>query len=931
VLVGVLVASLASAASAAPDLAACDAGILSAPDSLDAHLCFHVVSRNGDPAPALRRIEALGAIRPSDPRIELARGLIHLDRSSGRAALAPLQQAAAGFEKHADREGQLHAVLALTELHGRHGDWTAARERVRAARATNEPADPLWSARIDNREGRVALLRGDYAAAETLLARAETTLPADAPPKDRARLWLDWGEVAIDTARHGLAVTRLERAVELYVDAGDAFGESEARYQLARATGLNHVAQSMEEYRARIGESMDAARRSADEEIQAHLYVLHADDFEIDARERIARLERAERVFERLGLPADRAEARLRRAELIRRLDPRNPDEAYALRDEAIELARRTGSPWYVLRGLISRSDSYWNQGRLERAIEDGLEVLEIYESFRDLQRDDLVHAVVTDSGSTQFHRLSGRVLRRRDEIGRERALELAFRIMERLRARTLVARLDLAGATSNIADDTALQRDRNRLLDRIAGLQRRLLTAGLGESERAEMLDELKRREAEERALRNEIGRNHPAFERLRPSRMATIAEVRDALHDDEAMLAFQIAQGRTTGPWSVDLGGSWCTIVGRDVVDAVPLPNPREIDDAVRILSGLEHDAARRTAESGLYDMLLREALDRLPENVTRLVVVAEGSLHELPFESLRAAPEQAPLVARYDWSYTPSATFWLRWRRATPLERPMDAVALADPPAPDASPGPLRGDGFLDVDRLGPLPFARREAKTLVRRLGGGSRLRAGPDASERWIKDGALDGFGIVHFATHALVDFDHPERSSILLAPGDEGEDGLLQIREVVDLKLDGALVVLSACESASGRVLTGEGPLGLARAFFQAGARTVVASLRPLRDNEAAQVIDGFYEHLAEGATVQAALAEAKRERVEAGAPPSAWSSLVVLGDGDLTPLPGGVVRAGVLGLRMPVLVGLALLLGLLGVTVVVLVRRSAG
>src|SRR4030095_8618917 len=101
--------------------------------------------------------------------------------------------------------------------------------------------------------------------------------------------------------------------------------------------------------------------------------------------------------------------------------------------------------------------------------------------------------------------------------------------------------------------------------------------------------------------------------------------------------------------------------------------------------------------------------------------------------------------------------------------------------------------------------------------------------------------------------HAVVDEERPERSAVLLSPGAPEEDGLLQPREIAELALHGKLVVLSSCGSATGTLLRGEGVVGIARAFFQAGARTVVASLWPMRDDEAAAIAGSFYRHLRDG------------------------------------------------------------------------------
>jgi CHAT domain-containing protein len=147
-----------------------------------------------------------------------------------------------------------------------------------------------------------------------------------------------------------------------------------------------------------------------------------------------------------------------------------------------------------------------------------------------------------------------------------------------------------------------------------------------------------------------------------------------------------------------------------------------------------------------------------------------------------------------------------------------------------------------------------------------------------------------------------VDDENAESSAVLLAAGSDQEDGKLEVREIVDLDLSGQLVVLSACHSASGLLVEGEGVMSLARAFFQAGATTVVASLWQLRDNEAKELFGRFYPHLAEGRSVAASLQAAKKESLEAGAAAEAWAGVVVLGDGSAAPFQRE--RAGPFGLR---------------------------
>ena len=166
--------------------------------------------------------------------------------------------------------------------------------------------------------------------------------------------------------------------------------------------------------------------------------------------------------------------------------------------------------------------------------------------------------------------------------------------------------------------------------------------------------------------------------------------------------------------------------------------------------------------------------------------------------------------------------------------------------------------------------------------------------GARASEKALKERDLRSYAILHFAVHAIADEAHPERSAVLLSPGAASEDGLLQSREIEGLDLDGRIVVLSACQTASGAILSGEGVLSLARSFFEAGANAVIGSRWPIRDEDAASLFEAFYQRLGAGASLSEALKQAKAQAIAANRPAAAWASLVLLGDGDFRPFPGG-------------------------------------
>lgn len=437
--------------------------------------------------------------------------------------------------------------------------------------------------------------------------------------------------------------------------------------------------------------------------------------------------------------------------------------------------------------------------------------------------------------------------------------------------------------------------------MERISSIQRRLMDPDLPTGERAKASQDLERLEMEEAGLRDQIARTAPALN-TGPRRLdfATLSKVQQALDPREALLSFQIA------PWE-DIsggfaGGSWLTVVTHSATHVVRLPGRGEIRPAVRMFNGTFD--RRNGSEAGpavvLYKTLLGKALDKLPPEIERLIIIPDDVLHQLPFAALRATKEDPPLGERFEITLIPSATLWLGWEGRRPEPAPKPVLAFADPPTPGGAQGvqvaslERSAAVFSSAFRLGALPYARQESEYAVDHMGGGSVRRLGEQAAEAYLKHAPLHEFGVLHFATHAVTDEVNPERSGVLLAPGDPAEDGLLQIREIVDLYLQGRTVVLSACSTNTGTVLRGEGVMSLARAFFQAGAHTVVASLWPLRDDEAALFFDRFYDHLGDGLSVAAALHAAQQDRMADGAPPAAWAGVIVLGDGGRVPVPGG-------------------------------------
>jgi CHAT domain-containing protein/tetratricopeptide (TPR) repeat protein len=354
-------------------------------------------------------------------------------------------------------------------------------------------------------------------------------------------------------------------------------------------------------------------------------------------------------------------------------------------------------------------------------------------------------------------------------------------------------------------------------------------------------------------------------------------LREVQGQLASNEAIVAYQSAT-----VWVDHVPPSWVLLITADEVQTVPLVDRKELQAKIDLYTGLldRRDSSDSAAARVLFDLVLQPVVEILPEHIGQLYIVPDGPLHGLPFDALKDGNDRLAAEA-FDIVLAPSITLWSHWRQNRPSVAPA-VLVIADPEIDTKTTG------------LGRLPGARREAKGISHSMGKLALIRQGSEAGESWFKGEDLSQYGVVHFGTHAIVDHLYPDQSAVLLA-SDANEDGWLRVREIAELKLNDQVVVLAACHSASGRVLGGEGPIGLARGFFRAGAVVVVGSLWPLRDDDAAILFRAFYAHLAQGKSVQGALAAAKGERLAQGAPAEAWAGVVVIGKGDVVPIPGGI------------------------------------
>jgi len=295
-------------------------------------------------------------------------------------------------------------------------------------------------------------------------------------------------------------------------------------------------------------------------------------------------------------------------------------------------------------------------------------------------------------------------------------------------------------------------------------------------------------------------------------------------------------------------------------------------------------------RGPSAALGPAVLDSALATLPTTVDHLLIVPDGPLHRLPFDALRLTDGRY-LVKRYTTALVPSAGALAALRERPGLGKPKGAfavLALGDPAfAHEQSDRVVRGEVFRDAfDRSGGLPrlAAAGEEVRDVARYAPGAVIRVRGEASEAFLKRTPLERFGVLHFATHALVDESTLARTALALSPG-EGEDGFLSPADLAALHLDADLVVLSACRTAGGVIVAGEGLQGLTAPLLEAGARSVVATQWRIGDRTTVGLVDDFYAAMAEGQPVADALRVAKLAALRHGEPARDWAAFTVVGD----------------------------------------------
>ncbi|WP_250530096.1 CHAT domain-containing protein [Caballeronia sp. ATUFL_F1_KS4A] len=376
------------------------------------------------------------------------------------------------------------------------------------------------------------------------------------------------------------------------------------------------------------------------------------------------------------------------------------------------------------------------------------------------------------------------------------------------------------------------------------------------GDYKQAWALSERSRSRALLDVVRNRLATN--VDETQLNGRALSLDDVTSALNPGEAIVEYHGLPDKLI---------AW--VVRRDGIQGFTLPVPRK--DMTLAVGDFRTSIIRGRPQALTYgaklDALLIQPLGLRPNE--RIVIVPNGSLHYMPFQALRNA--QGFLIQRHALALAPSASI------AVQLVRRQQRIAsnLVAFGNPRISPEFDLPGAEAEVRAIGPL-FAQRE--TFLQ-----------GDVTRKTFSDNAPEG-RIVHVATHAQADTIDPLHSRVLLAPAKQPADGPdpMLAQDIYNLKFDSvALVTLSACETALGRIERGDEIMGFTRAFFYAGASALLVSMWPVSDESTALTMRTFYGALTKGEEAIDAMRDAQLAVLADGkfAHPFYWAPFDLMGN----------------------------------------------
>lgn len=832
-----------------------------------------------------------------------------------------------------DRNGQALAHLNLGYAYSDLGELAKAQDHFGTALT-------LWR-EIDDRRGEALALTahgtihsflGEKQAALDNHVQAMNLFRAIGDRSGEAVTRNSIGSAYEDLNQPQIAVDNYERALEIYQQIGNHGFEAVARYYLG---GVNRNLGDNQEALKYFKQSLKLSRLVGQPRITA--YALSAisalRNSEGHHSEALRWLNQALAVHRGVGDRRGQATALNDLGRLYDSLG--NKKEAIKYCKQALPLARASGDRQIEAATLYQMALIARESGLFEEALQYVKQSIEVIESLR----AQIISPDLRASYFASVHKYSELyidLLMKLDKLQPEKHFaELAFETSESARARALLEIISEAG--TNIkqgVDQDLLTRERSlqQQLRAKAAYQIRSLEAG----DKTEI--DIAEREIRElttayQELQTQIKQQSPRYADLVHAQPLKLSEIQSELRDRDTLLLEYFITDEASYVWAVS-SDSFASfpLPGRDRVESMS----RDVYKLLTVRQALVENGSADYQEqaiaadeeywkkaAALSDIVLKPVAKLASGK--RLLVVADGALQYVPFDALPAPGEmlghnteptedETPLALQNEVVSLPSASTLAVIRKGGPKTGSGKLVIVVADPVfePDdprvassantiVTPGSstdLRYSGVRDVVAPGQtgiprLLATRQEAEAIMAVTPSGDGLTVMDFAASSAIAtSGDLGRYRVVHFATHGVIDTNHPELSGIMLSRFDEkghNQDGFLQLHDIYNLNLSQTqLVVLSACRTGLGKDVKGEGLVGLTRGFMYAGSKSVIASLWKVDDRATAELMKYFYQGMfAEGLTPAAALRKAKESmwRQPRWRAPFFWAAFVLQGE----------------------------------------------
>src|SRR5882724_10995878 len=642
--------------------------------------------------------------------------------------------------------------------------WTQAQGIAKAL------GESQWEARAKGELGFVAFLEGDSRRAAIMVGDAFLSAKASGDVGGQVRLLEMLGNGFNEAKRYGEALAFFERAIKTSSsnpDAGFPFMAYEGESQALAAQG------KMSEAVDKLDRALTIARANQKRGHEA-MILLSLGELALQTGDRQAAktyLEQTGDIAQKYNFYRTEGQAMIDLAALYR--DAGDLKSAEDRASIGVDASRRVGDRYYLPRDLTVLADLKARRGATSEA-----EAL--YQNAEDVIDGMLVNLHEAYWSSSLAGAMSETYLHHFELEAREGRVDRALNVLERVRGRTAAALLE-----NKVTFGVNESNDVRALEDTVSDLQLQLMRSG-DAKERAGLLDQLVEYERRLEWTRTERRDSKPGwFEK--PS---SFKEIQASLRPDEVVLEYVLSE-----PYS------YCVWISKTKAGLEVLPAGRQrIEELTQ--QYLAEVRAKRDNDI-LAKQLHGVLLGGLPAetNRERIVVVPDGILNQLPFDTLRD-PNGTFLLESRTISYTPASTVLTVLRTAKVAQAPRHTfLGVGNVPYQNqghvssklekpSAVGQRIERGFSDTfgTTLSDMPQTREEVLSVSRIVGNDGILLLGPKATETAFKSEPLSDFTIVHIAAHGFSDTQFPERSGLVLGVDPNSrDDGLLQVREIIRL------------------------------------------------------------------------------------------------------------------------------------------------